>query len=346
MKKIYQIIILCVMSLALTGCVESEESKISAYKSAIKEDDFEKAHDILASLRSDYEEEEARGSDKSDVLNKAKTYVDGVSAVYEAEARFIMASNSDDVYNKLIYLFNEYPSLGKKMPEGKVESKVDEALLYELSQKSLNQFALKVIDLAINNKNEEIVKLAISNMKENCIVEDGWNDFVEYSYEDILEAGNRYLKAIENNKFDLDAEEKEERISKIIESQLESQLEKILDISLPIKPSPGLCNAADNPEYYRNAVKDYNSKCYKLLRQAFSYNEMKFAEKILGQFKKNCIVIGGNTPPTKVDGVRVDEVHCYIKYTWEDKEEALKEYKKVFGKQPTKTEKSKSHRIK
>lgn len=173
-------------------------------------------------------------------------------------------------------------------------------------------------------------------------------------YYNKVEANNIIFKAVESNQFDLGAEEKEELIYKLAEEKMELELGRIIDYHLPTPLPAGLCDYYDAyKDSYGKDVKDYNSKCNKLLRQALSYNNKKIADKTIEAFKKNCIAIKGSSSDpnfrdeiTRVNGVKVDGNHGYIIYNWEDKEEALKEYNRVFGKQPTKTEKSKSHRIK
>ena len=58
MKKIYQIMILCTMTVALASCGSGGSGKAD-YKSAIGINDYEAAHKIIKQLGMDFEEERA-----------------------------------------------------------------------------------------------------------------------------------------------------------------------------------------------------------------------------------------------------------------------------------------------
>ena len=62
MKKIYQIIILCAMSIAIASCGNSTPSWNNYkgdYRTAVQNGDYEAAHKIIKQLGMDFEEERA-----------------------------------------------------------------------------------------------------------------------------------------------------------------------------------------------------------------------------------------------------------------------------------------------
>ena len=69
MKKIYQIIVLCTMTVALASCGGGGSGKAD-YKSAIGINDYEAAHKIIKQLGMDFEEKELNNWQRVETLGQ------------------------------------------------------------------------------------------------------------------------------------------------------------------------------------------------------------------------------------------------------------------------------------
>lgn len=224
MKKIYQIIILCTMTVALASCGSGGLGKAD-YKSAIGINDYEAAHKIIKQLGMDYEEERAEqlakgeefGADeRMSVESKAQTYFDAIKDVYCSEVMYLMSDNNSEVDTKIIFILNEMPNLGIKYEEDKPlnfsgnEEYQKECLNYFLYSESVrcnNIVCDKILSIAIAMKNDKMAKLALSQFKDECMTvkgtSDGWSrDCVQYNSDTKDEAQRKYHEAVQNGVFD------------------------------------------------------------------------------------------------------------------------------------------------
>lgn len=222
MKKIYQIIILCTMTVALASCGGGGSGKAD-YKSAIGINDYEAAHKIIQQLRMDFEEEKVEqfsgdfGTDeRMSVESKAQTYFDAIKDVYCSEVMYLMSDNNSEVDTKIIFILNEMPNLGIKYVEGKplhfsgYEEYQKECLNYFLYSESVrcnNIVCDKILSIAIAMKNDKMAKLALSQFKDECMTvkgtSDGWScDCVQYNSYTKDEAQRKYHEAVQNGVFD------------------------------------------------------------------------------------------------------------------------------------------------
>lgn len=221
MKKIYQIMILCTMTVALASCGSGSSGKAD-YKSAIGINDYEAAHKIIKQLGMDFEEERAEqlakgeefGADeRMSVESKAQTYFDAIKDVYCSEVMYLMSDNNSEVDTKIIFILNEMPNLGIKYVEGKPlhfsgnEEYQKECLNYFLYSESVrcnNIVCDKILSIAIAMKNDKMAKLALSQFKDECMtVQNTWGtDCVRYNSNTKDEAQRKYHEAVQNGVFD------------------------------------------------------------------------------------------------------------------------------------------------
>ena len=221
MKKIYQIIILCTMTVALASCGSGSSGKAD-YKSAIGINDYEAAHKIIKQLGMDFEEERAEQLAKGEefmvdermsVESKAQTYFEAIKDVYCSEVMYLMSDNNSEVDTKIIFILNEMPNLGIKYEEGKelhfmgYEEYQKECLNYFLYSESVrcnNTVCDKILSIAIAMKNDKMAKLALSQFKDECMTvhEECYTDIVRYNSNTKDEAQRKYHEAVQNGVFD------------------------------------------------------------------------------------------------------------------------------------------------
>ena len=220
MKKIYQIIILCTMTVALASCGSGSSGKAD-YKSAIGINDYEAAHKIIKQLGMDFEEERAEqlakgeefGEDeRMSVESKAQTYFEAIKDVYCSEVMYLMSDNNSEVDTKIIFILNEMPNLGIKYVEGKPlnfsgnEEYQKECLNYFLYSESVrcnNIVCDKILSIAIAMKNDKMAKFALSQFKDECMMVSE-SSALRIRYYSIAkdEAQRKYHEAVQNGVFD------------------------------------------------------------------------------------------------------------------------------------------------
>ena len=217
MKKIYQIIILCTMTVALASCGSGGSGKAD-YKSAIGINDYEAAHKIIKQLGMDFEEERAEqlakgeefGKDeRMSVESKAQTYFEAIKEVYCSEVMYLMSDNNAEVDTKITFLLNELPNLGIKYPEGREyrwgvpQDQYLNYFLYSESVRCNNIVCDKILSIAIAMKNDKMAKFALSQFKDECMMVSE-SSALRIRYYSIAkdEAQRKYHEAVQNGVFD------------------------------------------------------------------------------------------------------------------------------------------------
>lgn len=221
MKKIYQIIMLCAMSIAIASCGGGGSGKAD-YKSAIGINDYEAAHKIIKQLGMDFEEERAeqlakgrdfRTDERMSVESKAQTYFEAIKDIYCSEVMYLMSDNNSEVDTKIIFILNEMPNLGIKYEEGKAlhfsgypeyQKECLNYFLYSESVRCNNIVCDKILSIAIAMKNDKMAKLALSQFKDECMtVKELYSDnCVQYNSNTKDEAQRKYHEAVQNGVFD------------------------------------------------------------------------------------------------------------------------------------------------
>ena len=219
MKKIYQIIMLCAMSIAIASCGNSNPfGSKGDYRTAVQNGDYEAAHKIIKQLGMDFEEERAEqlakgeefGEDeRMSVESKAQTYFEAIKEVYCSEVMYLMSDNNAEVDTKITFLLNELPNLGIKYPEGREyrwgvpQDQYLNYFLYSESVRCNNIVCDKILSIAIAMKNDKMAKLALSQFKDECMtVKEGFENRVRYNSNTKDEAQRKYHEAVQNGVFD------------------------------------------------------------------------------------------------------------------------------------------------
>lgn len=217
MKKIYQLIIACLMLCALVACGNQEES----YRDAVKNNDFETAHKVLDEIYDDFLDtwESNYGSLEYDrlfhrheskrgkIVSAASRYSQAASYVLCAEARYLIANDVEGAYDRIAYLFNEIRIMGEKSddyaPHGNTEyqkecAKVD---CYKQTVKYNNELCDVVLNLAIQHHNKKLAQLALMYYRENGREGSGYGSMV-WRDDDKEAAQEKYDEAVANGAFD------------------------------------------------------------------------------------------------------------------------------------------------
>ena len=219
MKKIYQIIMLCAMSIAIASCGNSNPfGSKGDYRTAVQNGDYEAAHKIIKQLGMDFEEERAeqlaKGGDfgtdeRMSVESKAQTYFEAIKDVYCSEVMYLMSDNNSEVDTKIIFILNELPNLGIKYQEGKelhfrgyaeYQKECLNYFLYSESVRCNNTVCDKILSIAIAMKNDKMAKLALSQFKDECMTDE--YVYVRYNSNTKDEAQRKYHEAVQNGVFD------------------------------------------------------------------------------------------------------------------------------------------------
>lgn len=120
MKKIYQIIMLCAMSVAIASCSDSSNSNSHGdYKEACEEGDYQKAYSIINELKhemQEYENENAEDMaglrpdrDKLAIYrNLQKNFEDAEHYVVLQEATYILESQGMEGLTKIALIVKEH----------------------------------------------------------------------------------------------------------------------------------------------------------------------------------------------------------------------------------------------
>lgn len=80
---------------------------------------------------------------------------------------------------------------------------------------------------------------------------------------------------------------------------------------------------------YKQSVETYNRICNTALSLAVKSKNEDLAREIVELYKQNIEITRGDEPAIKIDGIRVDGNHGYVKYIDRDKEAAQEKYNKA-----------------
>ena len=197
MKKIYQIIMLCAMSIAIASCGNSNPSGNESegdYRTAVQNGDFEEAHKILETI-SDFDK-----------------YIEAMKYIYINEIQTI-SLNDDDAEDKIVYLLSGIPTHGVRPNEGLIDFCYDfgEEMIYLKFVQTYNELCNTALTLALNRKNKEFAQNVIGLYKEDLqILNDVrvndtyvyWmHSYALFSKKSINDAKKKYNDAIDTGLF-------------------------------------------------------------------------------------------------------------------------------------------------
>lgn len=181
MKRIKILSFCCVAVFLLTACGSSSskdgEEKISetggnqkeSYRDAVKNNDFETAHEILDEIydefldtwESNYNGLSYENDLRATIELSATKYSQAASYVLCAEARYIISNYPNEALDKIAYLFNEIRIMGEKSdeyyPGGSEEYQQECAKIdcYRQTVKYNNELCDVVLNLAIQHNNKK-----------------------------------------------------------------------------------------------------------------------------------------------------------------------------------------------
>ncbi|CCX44909.1 MAG: hypothetical protein V8T07_03760 [Muribaculaceae bacterium] len=199
MKQIY-LVLAAVAALLLTACGHGDD-----YRVACKEGNFDEAHDILSRLHGRFEDVysehyglmEWHTDDRALIEAAASEYGTAATHILTTEARWLISQNDPEtVGNALVNLFNELQPIGKRLPEGtgyhpggtkSLQKDCADINCYREYVKANNALADVILDLAVHNRDEALLEVAVSHyLDEPEIVEDGYDQKVVYRRSDKL----------------------------------------------------------------------------------------------------------------------------------------------------------------
>ena len=198
MKKIYQIIMLCAISIAIASCGNSNPSGNESegdYRTAVQNGDFEEAHKILETI-SDFDK-----------------YIEAMKYIYINEIQTI-SLNDEDAEDKIVYLLSGIPTHGVRPSDydhiGGC-SDGEEEMSYLKFVQTYNELCNTALTLALNRKNKEFAQNVIGLYKEdlkilnmvrvNDISVDSAHSYALFSKKSINDAKKKYNDAIDTGLF-------------------------------------------------------------------------------------------------------------------------------------------------
>ena len=217
-----QIVTCLLAAFLLTACngintgTNSGTHQYKDYKQAVKENDFEAAHDFLEEIYDEFLETwndnyagmNYNNDNRANIEAAATKYSQAATYVLSAEARYIIANFEKEAPERIGYLFNEIRIMGEKSdhyaPGGVEEyqqecAKVD---CYMQTANCFNQLCDVILNLAILNHNKKLADLALSYYREKGKVTDSWECTMEWYNDDKNAAQERYDKAVADGVFD------------------------------------------------------------------------------------------------------------------------------------------------
>ena len=181
-KSFFMYVLLLAISLSFNNCIDSPHGFLDSnsdegdYKKAVKEGDFETAHNILDSIHDDYVE--ALGKACADVEGGQeiknfkiirKKYYAAIDYIYSHEITSILTSGDDQAADKVVFLLSEIPLDGhvdggyaifdSNWPD------YQEEVAYKNICIVINKLCDKALTLAINRHNKEFAKNIIEYYK-------------------------------------------------------------------------------------------------------------------------------------------------------------------------------------
>ena len=181
-KSFFMYALLLAISLSFNNCIDSPQGFLDSnsdegdYKKAVKEGDFETAHNILDSIHDDYVE--ALGKACADVKKGQeikkfkiirKKYYAAIDYIYSHEITSILTSGDDQAADKVVFLLSEIPLDGhvdggyaifdSNWPD------YQEEVAYKNICIVINKLCDKALTLAINRHNKEFAKNIIEYYK-------------------------------------------------------------------------------------------------------------------------------------------------------------------------------------
>ena len=213
-KSFFMYALLLAISLSFNNCIDSPQGFLESnsdegdYKKAVKEGDFETAHNILDSIHDDYVEalgkacadmKESQEIKKFKIIRKK--YYAAIDYIYSHEITSILTSGDDQAADKVVFLLSEIPLDGHVdgsiAPSDSDYPYEQEEVAYKNICIEINKLCDKALTLAINRHNKEFAKNIIEHYKseyEYC------GDEESKSFRARDEAKKKYEEAIKDGR--------------------------------------------------------------------------------------------------------------------------------------------------
>ena len=207
-KPFFMYALLLAISLSFNNCIDSPKGFLDSnsdegdYKKAVKEGDFETAHNILESIHDDYVE--ALGKACADVEDLQeikkfkiirKKYYAAIDYIYSHEITSILTSGDDQAADKVVFLLSEIPL------DGNVDGswayfdsdrpEYQEEVAYKNICIEINKLCDKALTLAINRHNKEFAQNIIELYKPDFSRSDNYKsrDAAKQKLEEAIKDG-------------------------------------------------------------------------------------------------------------------------------------------------------------
>ena len=211
-KSFFMYVLLLAISLSFNNCIDTPQGFLDSnsdegdYKEAVKEGDFETAHNILDSIHDDYVEalgkacadmKESQEIKKFKIIRKK--YYAAIDYIYSHEITSIMTSLDDQADDKVVFILieiilyvNVYESYAPFDSDYHYEQ---EEVAYKNICIVINKLCDKALTLAINRHNKEFAKNIIEHYKSEYECEEESKNFRARD-----EAKKKYEEAIKDGR--------------------------------------------------------------------------------------------------------------------------------------------------
>lgn len=297
-KKICQFILLCAVILALgscSGCCSSEPNYNDSVNIALENRDFVKAY---------------RFASKCDMTK----------SVVSKEAAYVLEEQGEAGLVRIAMIVNEHKAQGIYLDLLKMAISMGNEQLATKIYKMSDACDEQSLDYAVTADMEGLVSTFLSK-NPSCIDK---QNVIEY----LKEKGtyNKLYSEIEKKRQEENTKRFRERIKSIL-SQVEGTKppKGLQDYYLGSEMRDGLYMVSNksNVDYYASSQK-VNSQLDELLTEAIKMKNLQLCQEIISSYKETIEVTTGEEPPVKVDRVKVDGDHSYIKFTYSARNEAKK----------------------
>ncbi len=137
-----------------------------AYMNAVKEQNFEQAHEILDNLYADYLNEYNRSKMPA---QKGERYWTAANYIYNAEMDYLLPQNDEGANKRAVFTMVQMNPIGDEPISGHTYSGYDDHMgrykSYTNFAAAYNKLALKIIELALFYENKDVANMVLKSMK-------------------------------------------------------------------------------------------------------------------------------------------------------------------------------------
>lgn len=194
MKPLYYLLVMAA-TLMLTACGGYGDD----YRAACKDGNFDAAHDILDRLHREYDDARSEYYGSMEWNNDGRSRIEAAAGAYgtaarhilTTEARYLISQNDPaTVGDLLVNLFNELQPIGERLPEGTeycpkgvrhLQQVCADFNCYKEYVGANNALADVVLDLAVHNRDEGLLEVAVAHYLDEPVLQTvGYDDVVTY----------------------------------------------------------------------------------------------------------------------------------------------------------------------